>query len=130
MAIATSYPRIASFTYDFAVDGGATGMIMTGAFLPLNAIAYMGAAFVLTTLTNGGGNSPISIGTVSSASLFMLNEPFSNFTIGSVIEGTITPVSPSNQKRTIQSEITMTISTNPLTAGKFIYTLYYYVSSE
>lgn len=113
--------RTATFLWDFAEQGGAVGAIRTGIFIPNNAVINFGYAKVLTTLTSGGA-ATISVDLNSTGDL-VAALAVASWTANTVIEGVDLIVAMI--EATADREVTLTIATAALTAGKFLYTLHY-----
>lgn len=123
----------AKMTYDFAVDGGAIGLItpVNSPLIPKNAIIYGGFIDVITGVTSGGA-ATISLGTSAGSSAASLK--------AAVILGTefaagiraLVPVftAGSSVKMTAEGLLTMTVAAFALTAGKFEVDVVYFMGGE
>ena len=124
--------RVASATYDFAVDGGAISAIDLGVTLPDNAIILDGMVDVITTLTTAGADA----GTIA----LHANAADDIVTAIAVSDGTnpwdeglraIKQLGTSTTvtKLTAARAITATIAGQAVTAGKFVVFLRYVLSA-
>lgn len=116
------------FVYDFAVNGGALGNISlsspTGsAFtLPLHALVKSVLVKVATTCTSGG-SATVSVGNTSDVDMYLAAVAVGSLTadyIGTAI-GTPVAVTAANLQ-----DVTLTIATAALTAGKIEVHVEYY----
>lgn len=116
------------FVYDFAVDGGAVGAISlsskTGsAFtLPLNALVKSVLAKVVTTCTSGGA-ATVAIGNTATPDAYMAATAVASLVANYVgtEQGTPNSVGAANEQ-----DLTLTIATAALTAGKIEVHVEYY----
>lgn len=129
MSKSFSYRGIASFEYDFDIDGGAQGVIATGEHLPGGAVCYGGAAYIYETVESGGA-AFISIGTIPETFLFMAFHDFSDFTIvNGIVTDALQPDAMIAPTQFQVEEMAIEITGADLTAGRFIYTLLYFIPS-
>jgi hypothetical protein len=117
----------AKMTYDFAVDGGAVGLITpaNSPTLPINAIILGGTIDITTTLTSGG-SATIAVGLGSGAQVAALKAALAvaSWTAGQLA---IIPVftAATYLKVAAATPLTLTVATAALTAGKFDVNLLY-----
>lgn len=121
--------------WNFAVEGGAVGTIGLGVFIPGKFNIKYFEYTVITPLTSGGG-SGISFG-LSSLGLSNLGQvfDFSAFANGAINQSTSkssrgfnfneNPLRVNAYAPDITREVTMTIYTNPLTAGRITFSINY-----
>ena len=119
----------AKATYDFAVDGGAQGDIGLGENLPDNAIVTAIMVDEVTPLTSGGSATvtlEAGLGADSPGALYTPltfdggHVPGANF---------ITVLAGVTAKTTVGgAELSMTIATADLTAGKLVFYVEYVIS--
>lgn len=106
--------------YDFAVDGGAVGVITPsqGLTLPNKAIIIGGLLDIVTTLTSGGA-ATIAIGTSAGSSATSLKAATAVATYAAGLLA-IVPVytAASAVKMTAAGNVILTVATAALTAGK------------
>lgn len=118
----TSGVRLARATYDFAVDGGAVGLITpaVGAnyILPSGSIILGGIIDIVTTFTSGG-SATIAVGTSAGSAANSLKAALAvaSWTAGLLA---VIPVftAATMVKLTADGTITLTVATAALTAGK------------
>jgi len=107
--------------YDFAVDGGAVSTItpVINMKIPSKAIILGGIIDIITTLTSGG-SATIAVGTSAGSSTTSLKAALAvaSWTAGLLA---IVPVftAATMVKLTAEGQITVTVATAALTAGKF-----------
>lgn len=117
----------AKMTYDFAVDGGAVGVITpsNSPTLPLGAIILGGTIDITTTLTSGGA-ATIALGTSAGSSATSLKgaTAVASWTAGQLA---LVPVftAATYVKLTAAGQLNMTVAAAALTAGKFDVNLVY-----
>lgn len=117
----------AKMTYDFAVDGGAIGLITpaNSPTLPINAIILGGTLDITTTLTSGG-SATIALGLGSGAQAAALKAALAvaSWTAGQLA---LIPVftAATYVKAAAATALTLSIATAALTAGKFDVNLIY-----
>ena len=111
--------RIVSYVYDFAVDGGAQGDLLSGVFLPVRCLIIYGCSKVITPLEAG---APTDVSVSISGFPYALIGPtaHTNWTGGAVIEG-VDLIVDMFDTTVIAGELVTTIERDNLTAGKFIY---------
>jgi len=125
--------RIARATYDFATDGGAQGTIGLGVTLPDNAIVVRAWYEVLTTLTSSTDAATVSLdiptddvaGLLAAIAISDASNPWDAGHHECIQDGTAANFS---EKCTAARELSMTVATEDLTAGKFILFAEYVVS--
>lgn len=121
----------AKATYNFALDGGAVGLItpIKGVALPKNAV-LVGGTLNCTTAGTSGGSATITLGTDagSSASALLGSTAVASLSANALIN--LVPVFATPVKLTAKGNITMTIGTATLTAGVFEVLIYYYVAKN
>jgi len=123
--------RVATATYDFAVDGGAVSAIGLGVTLPDNAIMLDGMVDVVTTLTSAGDTATVAIHAESANDLVTavaINDGGNPWDAGL---HAIIPLgtAASAVKLTAAREITATIAVEDVTAGKFVVFVRYVLSA-
>lgn len=120
----------AKMTYDFAVDGGAIGVITPAdsPLLPAGAIIIGGVIDVTTTVTSGGA-ATISLGTTSQAGILkaavILGAEFLMGLRAVIPLFTVATMA----KLTSAGRLSMTVAAFPLTAGKFDLNVTYIVGN-
>lgn len=123
--------RVATATYDFAVDGGAISAIDLGVTLPDNAIILDGMVDVITTLTSAGDTATIALHAEAAGDIvaaIAINDGTNPWDAGlRAIKqlGTSTTAT----KLTAARAITATIAVEAVTAGKFVVFLRYVLSA-
>lgn len=113
------YVKVEEYTYDFAVDGGATGSFELSKKanehgLPIGCIVEDVVSVVVTEVTSDGAASA-KIGYTGSLEAYV-----ANIAVGSLVSGYI-PAFPSYSKRVCdanQSKVLLTITGAPVKAGK------------
>lgn len=125
MAIAVSNFNIASFVYDFAIDGGAQGTIQSGKILPDDALIFHGMAFVTTALAGGGAS--IAVGFGASTTALIGATGVASWGLGAMLPGVDLPASPV-RLTSGNTQLNMTISGADLSAGVFVYQCLYYLA--
>lgn len=106
--------RTIAALYSFAVDGGATGDITMGVFIPNNAVVGRFAVKTNTTFTSGGA-ATVSWGFAADTDAYMVVQAFGNFIAAQTISGVDLNANP--LEATANRELTITIATAALTAG-------------
>jgi hypothetical protein len=123
--------RMARAKYNFAVDGGAVGLITpaVNAIIPDNAIIIGGIANPTTALV--GSSSTISIGTSagSSASALKAATAEATYSIDAVLPLVPVFTAASAVKLTAAGSITITVAVGALTAGVMEITVFYFVAN-
>lgn len=123
--------RMARAKYNFAVDGGAVGLITpaVNAIIPDNAIIIGGIANPTTALV--GTTSTIAIGTSAGSSATSLKGATAEATYSADAILPLVPVftAASAVKLTAAGQITITVAVNPLTAGVMEITVFYFVAA-
>jgi len=125
--------RIARATYDFSEHGGAQGTIGLGVTLPDNAVVTRSYYEVLTTLTSSTDAATIAIdiptddvgGIVAAVAISDAGNPWDAGYHEGIQDGTVANFS---NKCTAARELSVTIATEDVTAGKFILWAEYVVS--
>lgn len=111
----------AKFTYDFAVDGGAVSTITpsNSPIIPAKAIILGGVIDITTTLTSGA-SATIALGLGSGAQVAVLKAATAVATWAAGLTVPIIPVftAASYYKATAAAQMTLTVATAALTAGK------------
>ena len=122
---------VAKFQFDFASLGGAQGTInLSGDALPIGAIIYGGVIDVITALADAGGGASASLNVEAANDLVSVTviagAPWSTTGIKAVV-----PVATAGTsiKLTAARNVTITITTADLTAGKFNVFLLYFRSA-
>ncbi len=122
--------RYAKATYDFTVDGGGVSTItpVSGATLPINSIILGGIIDTVIPLTSGG-SATVAIGTSAGSSAASLKAAlaFGSYTGLVAVIPLFTAVTMI--KMTAAGNITFTIATAALTAGKLNVILAYVVGN-
>lgn len=122
-------------TYDFTVQGGATGDVSLGVVggsaapiaLPANAVILDGVVDVVTACTGGGAN--ISIGTSATAYGNILSTGLATSQCSSGLHAiSQANTAASGTKLTVSGQPVIKISSQTLTAGKLVLFLRYFVS--
>lgn len=121
-----SFRTVRAGEYLFANDGGATGAISTGVFVPALAIMVRFNVKTITAPTSGGA-ATIAFGFSGSTQALMVTTGFAAFVAGQVQNGVDLNANPFMQSTTFgnASEIIMTIGTAALTAGRFAFDIEY-----
>ena len=101
--------------YDFAINGGAIGTINMGVYIPKFAIVTSFKVAVLTTFVGAGAVIAFGL-TPGTSQLLMVNSGVEQFTANAAINGVDLSANPFLATDFLQ--VTMTISTAALTAGK------------
>ena len=123
--VGITYVGCAKVMYDFAVHGGGTGAHPLGVKLPDNAVIFTSFGDIITAFTSTGGTGTIALGAKTADDLLgavdadTLSGVFALIPVGSAA---------SSVKLTAQREITLTVATNPITAGKAMFYLWYVLS--
>lgn len=120
------FMRVASYVYDFSVQGGAIGTVTLTAErgqIPNNAIIWSGCIDRLTTLTSSG-SATIAL-QANTAGDLLAATAFGGFTAPG--RSAIIPVgsAASSVKTTAIRDVQLTIATAALTAGRFRVILFY-----
>lgn len=120
--------KTAKFTYNFATDGGAIGLITptNSPTLPIGAIILGGVIDILTTLTSTGA-ATIALGTSAGSSATALKGATAVATWAAGVTVPVVPVftAATYVKLTAAGRLTMTVADVALTAGKFNVTVVY-----
>lgn len=112
-------------TYDFAEFGGGVGAIPLGVTLPNKAIITRGFGDIITAFTSTGGTGTIALGANTANDLLAavdadtLSGDFDLIPVDSVA---------TSVKLTAAREITLTVGTAAITAGKAVFFLQYVLS--
>lgn len=116
--------REARAVYDFAANGGAVGDIVLSSQLPPGAVILTGFVDVLTAPTSGGA-ATVALKVEGAADILAATA------IGSLTLGrkSIIPngAGVNAVKTTVARNITVTVATAALTAGRFVVSLWYVV---
>ncbi len=107
--------------YNFSTDLGVQGTINLGVFIPVNAIIKKFLVKVVTAPT--GTNATVSFGLASSNQALMVTNGIPAFVINTVIAGVDFDNTP--LLITTTSEVTITIATANLTAGRLLFSIAY-----
>lgn len=114
--------KSAKMTYEFAVDGGAVGLITptNSPTLPIGAIILGGVIDITTTLTSGGA-ATIALGTSAGSSAASLKAATAVATWAAGVTVPVVPVftAATYVKLTAAGRLTLTVASFALTAGKF-----------
>lgn len=111
--------------YDFALHGGAVGAIPLGVTLPDNAIIIKGFGDIITAFTSTGGTGTIALGANAANDLLAAVDADTLAGIFDLIPvGTVATA----VKATAAREITLTVATAAITAGKAVFFLEYVIS--
>lgn len=123
--------QMARAKYDFAVDGGAIGVITlaTNAIIPANAILLGGV--INPTTAPVGATATIGFGTLagSSAASLKAATAIATYTLDSLLPVIPVFTAGSAFKMTAAGAITMSIAVANLTAGVIEITLFYFVAA-
>lgn len=111
--------------YDFAVHGGGVGAIPLGVILPDNAIIERGFGDIITPFTSTGGTGTIALGANTASDL---KAAVDADTLSGIFELIPTGTAASMVKATAAREITLTVGTAAITAGKAVFFLEYVIS--
>lgn len=121
-------PRVARAKYDFAVDGGAIGLItpVTNVTLPDNAIIIGGILNPTTALTSLG-SATIASGTSagSSATSLKAATAVASYSLDALLAVVPVWTAGSSFKMTAAGLITLTVATAALTAGVLEISVFY-----
>jgi len=118
----------AVWTYDFDKHGGAIGDITVGPkLIPSDAIIVMGAIHVVTAVTSGG-SATVAIKMKSSEDILAATAKAS-LSADALIATVVQPATASTWIfTTAASQLTFTVATAALTAGKIDVCLFYFNS--
>jgi hypothetical protein len=121
----------AKMTYNFAVDGGAIGVITpaNSPTIPINAIILGGTVDVTTTLTSGGAATiALGLGSGAQAAALKAATAVASYAAGQVA---LTPVftAATYVKATAAAKLTLSVATAALTAGRMDVNLVYLVGN-
>ncbi len=116
---------VAKVTYDFAFHGGAIGAILLPLALPANAIIFDGVIDVVTAPTSGG-SATIALG-FNTATDMKAATAIASYTglVALVPVGTAATA----VKLTADRQLTLTVATAALTAGKVNFFFKYFIGS-
>lgn len=123
--------RVASATYDFAVDGGEIGPIDLGVEIPDNAIVLDGMVDVITTLTSATDAATVALSVdnagdiVAAIAIDDVSAPWDEGLQAIVPLGTAATA----VKTTAAGAMAATIAEEAVTAGKFVVILRYVLSA-
>jgi len=126
--------RLARATYDFAEHGGAIGAHGLGVTLPDNAVVVGGFVDVVTTCIAAGadaGTMAIHVQTAGDIHVAAVADGTAGGAWGAGLHAIIPKANTPEAtgiKLTATREITVTIATQAVTAGKFVVFLYYVLS--
>ena len=117
---------VASFVYDFSEDGGAVGDILLGdKIIPKNAV-IIGGLIDVKTAPDSGGSATIALKVKDAGDVLAATAITS---LGAGLHDVVPDFTASNMiKTTAASQLTMTVGTAALTAGRFIVKLFYIVT--
>src|SRR5262245_52274102 len=124
--------QVTKATFDFTVDGGAIATItpVSSPIIPAGAIIF-GGLIVVVALTSGGG-ATIAIGLGSGAQVAALKAAtgIGSYTLGAILA--LIPVwsAATAVKVAADTNITFTVATATLTAGKIAVQIYYHMAGE
>ena len=117
--------RTARFSYDFARDGGAVGDItLDDDVLPDDALITRGMIHVKTALV--GATATVAL-TVNTSEDILAATAITSFTLAAILDVVPVRTAATAIKTTTKKNLTMTIATAALTAGKFEVFLSYYM---
>lgn len=119
--------HVARATYDFSSDGGLQGAIGLGVFLPDNAVVKRCYYDVETAFTSGGA-ATVSLDSEGTGDLKADEAIATGYSSGQH-DGDPDGTAANMVKMTAKNEVTMTISTADLTAGKAHFYVEYVHSS-
>lgn len=129
--VGTSFLKVAHAIFDFSVDGGVTGLItpVSTAAIPANAILVGGSVNVVAAVTSLG-SATLAVGTSagSSASALLAATAKASLTLAAMLNAV--PVFATPVKMSAAGNITVTVGTADLTAGKVEIFIVYYVASN
>jgi len=118
--------REANFLYDFAKHGGAIGDILVGPkVLPPQAIITSGIIRVVTAPV--GTNATIALKLVGSEDILAATA-ITSFTLDALLDVVPVGTAATSVLTTAYTQLTVTIATTALTAGKFHVALRYFLS--
>jgi len=120
-----SFVNYAMATYDFDVDGGDTGDIALGVTIPDNAIIIDGLLDIITPCVSVSDNGTIALKAQTAGDLL---DTVDADTLSGVEALIPVGTAATAIKLTAARELTLTIATNDLTAGKFIVLVMYIMS--
>lgn len=117
--------HVARATYDFSVEGGEIGDVALGVTLPDNAVITFGFGDIITSFTSTGGTGTIALKSEGAADLLAAVD-------ADTLSGQFALI-PDNAvanmvKLTAARELTLTIGTATITAGKAVFFVYYIIS--
>lgn len=119
--------RVLRVTYDFAVNGGATGTINLGQALPAKALIKQVWSYT-TTAPLSGGTPAVTLLCEDAANL-MASVDLTTYTIGTIHAGVETGVAGTMVAAIAAScNVSMTIATATLTAGKVTWYIEYVIT--
>ncbi len=118
-----SYARI---TYDFAVSGGAQGAIVLGPVIPINTVIIGGSFHVITTFTGATNTLAMGLNTTTD-----LQAATAIATYGTQGVHALIPVftAATSFLLTAARQLTLTLATANVTAGKMVIYLACYASA-
>lgn len=116
---------VARATYDFAVDGGAVSSIGLGVTIPDNAIIVGGVLDIVTAFTSTGGTGTIALDSEGAGDLLAAVDAD---TLSGVVALIPVWTAATAIKMTAANELTITIATAAITAGKAVLFVQYVVS--
>lgn len=121
-------------TYDFAVDGGAVGVITLGETLPNNAICTNGFIDVITTLTSAADTATIAVGIATDdaagirAAVAINSGTSWDAGYQAIIQDSGAVANHTVKTAAADRAIIVTVAVQAVTAGKFITFLEYVIS--
>src|SRR5262245_54811440 len=125
--------QVTKANFDFTVDGGAIATItpVSSPIIPAGAIIFGGLIDVVVAPTSGGG-ATIAIGLGSGAQVAALKAAtgIGSYTLGAILA--LIPVwsAATAVKVAADTNITFTVATATLTAGKIAVQIYYHMAGE
>lgn len=119
----TEVKRSVAITYDFAKHGGAVGTIALTPKVPDDALVVSGMIHVKTAIV--GATATVALHLLSADDVYA-DGAITAFTLAANL-AVVPLAAASSLKMTAATNLTMTISTAALTAGKFTCYLDYYI---
>lgn len=114
---------LAVFEYDFAKHGGAQGAITVGPkLLPRGAIVTQGIIHVKTALVGSGATVALNVLTSEDV---LAATAITSFTLNALLDVVPVGTAATSFRCTAAAQLTVTIATADLTAGKFAVALDY-----
>lgn len=132
-AAGLSLMRVAHMKYDFAVDGGAVGEIIPASspILPNKAIIVGGLISVSVAVLAAAGAATVAIGTHAGSSTASLKAATAKASYSAASVQDLVPVNTAASafRMNADGQMSITVATNPLTAGVFDVFAYYLLGS-